>query len=502
MTARDARSATRSRRRLGGDLSDPAGRHPPGGRGGARRRPRRPHGRPRGAAPARAAALPRVRQAEPSRRSMPSPASSRRTTSSEPGWRRSSTRTRSGGPAGCGWPGPTGGRTSSAALEADRRPGRPTSAEQRERAGRHPPARGRRRSALARPRTATAHRVPRSTCSGPAWRAEQAARRPCRGPGGRARGAGDAARVERRGGGPQPEGRRGPRWSTGPPSSTRPGLASGRSRPSSRARGAPAERRATPAPAPERAGADRPSAPESPPAASGAASGLRCRRRARRRRHRGGARRRRGRGHWPTPWRGGRGAGAGPRGRSGRARPGRRTARAAPAHRLRRQGPAAGVDGPARRRPGAAGPARWRVRRLGRGGRAPAAHARGGAHRRRLQRHDDGLARAGGRRAAPPAGGGGCPTWPPARPPAVELVFDGAEVEPLTGAGRRCGRWCGCGSPTPGVEADDVVIDLVGRIPAATPVIVASSDNRVRDGCRRRGANVLHARQLVTLLRR
>ena len=54
----------------------------------------------------------------------------------------------------------------------------------------------------------------------------------------------------------------------------------------------------------------------------------------------------------------------------------------------------------------------------------------------------------------------------------------------------------------PGVEADDVIIDLVGRIPAATPVIVASSDNRVRTGARRRGANLLHARQLVAVLGR
>jgi predicted RNA-binding protein with PIN domain len=83
----------------------------------------------------------------------------------------------------------------------------------------------------------------------------------------------------------------------------------------------------------------------------------------------------------------------------------------------------------------------------------------------------------------------------------VELVFDGAEVEPLS-----------VPAPTralvrvrfsdPGIEADDVIIDLVGRIPAATPVIVASSDNRVRTGARRRGANLLHARQLVALLGR
>jgi predicted RNA-binding protein with PIN domain len=83
----------------------------------------------------------------------------------------------------------------------------------------------------------------------------------------------------------------------------------------------------------------------------------------------------------------------------------------------------------------------------------------------------------------------------------VEVVFDGAEVEPLS-----------VPTPTrplvrvrfsdPGVEADDVVIELVGSIPAATPVVVASSDNRVREGARRFGANLLHARQLVAVLRR
>lgn len=83
----------------------------------------------------------------------------------------------------------------------------------------------------------------------------------------------------------------------------------------------------------------------------------------------------------------------------------------------------------------------------------------------------------------------------------VEVVFDGAEVEPPTvpAPTRQLVR---VRFSDPGVEADDVVIDLVGRIPAATPVVVASSDNRVRDGARRRGANLLHARQLVAVLRR
>ena len=54
----------------------------------------------------------------------------------------------------------------------------------------------------------------------------------------------------------------------------------------------------------------------------------------------------------------------------------------------------------------------------------------------------------------------------------------------------------------PDVEADDVILDLVTRTPAARPVVVASSDNRVREGARAAGANVVHARQLLALLRR
>jgi predicted RNA-binding protein with PIN domain len=83
----------------------------------------------------------------------------------------------------------------------------------------------------------------------------------------------------------------------------------------------------------------------------------------------------------------------------------------------------------------------------------------------------------------------------------ADVVFDGAAVEtlPLPAPARRLVRVRF--SPA-GVEADDVVIDLVSRIPAATPVIVVSSDKRVRDGARRAGANLLHARQLLALLRR
>jgi predicted RNA-binding protein with PIN domain len=81
----------------------------------------------------------------------------------------------------------------------------------------------------------------------------------------------------------------------------------------------------------------------------------------------------------------------------------------------------------------------------------------------------------------------------------VELVFDGAEVDaaPVPATVRRLVR---TRFSPPDVEADDVIIDLAARIPATTPVVVASSDNRVRAGARRAGANVVHARQLLAVL--
>jgi predicted RNA-binding protein with PIN domain len=83
----------------------------------------------------------------------------------------------------------------------------------------------------------------------------------------------------------------------------------------------------------------------------------------------------------------------------------------------------------------------------------------------------------------------------------VEVVFDGADVEPLT-TPHQARQLVRVRFSPPNVEADDVLLDLLGQLPAARPVAVASSDNRVREGARRQGANLVHARQLVGLLRR
>jgi predicted RNA-binding protein with PIN domain len=82
----------------------------------------------------------------------------------------------------------------------------------------------------------------------------------------------------------------------------------------------------------------------------------------------------------------------------------------------------------------------------------------------------------------------------------AEVVFDGAEHERVAATGTRSAirvRF----SPA-SVEADDVVLELVARARIDRPVIVASSDNRVREGARRHGANLVTARQLLGALRR
>lgn len=83
----------------------------------------------------------------------------------------------------------------------------------------------------------------------------------------------------------------------------------------------------------------------------------------------------------------------------------------------------------------------------------------------------------------------------------TDVVFDGADVGPVPVPGPVRSLVHTQFSP-PGVEADDVILDLVAQLPTTRPVVVASSDNRVRTGARRQGANVVHARQLVDLLPR
>ncbi len=81
----------------------------------------------------------------------------------------------------------------------------------------------------------------------------------------------------------------------------------------------------------------------------------------------------------------------------------------------------------------------------------------------------------------------------------VVVVFDGADVgSGLPGESRP--RGVQVRFTAPGVEADDELLALLDALPADRPVTVASSDRRVVDGSRRRGASVISSPQLLAVL--
>lgn len=80
------------------------------------------------------------------------------------------------------------------------------------------------------------------------------------------------------------------------------------------------------------------------------------------------------------------------------------------------------------------------------------------------------------------------------------VVFDGAD----TGAGlpgESRPRGVQVRFTAPGVEADDEILALLDALPGPRPVTVASSDRRVVDGARARGAATVGADQLLAVLR-
>jgi predicted RNA-binding protein with PIN domain len=83
----------------------------------------------------------------------------------------------------------------------------------------------------------------------------------------------------------------------------------------------------------------------------------------------------------------------------------------------------------------------------------------------------------------------------------VSVIFDGAEsawpaAVPTTSRLVKV-------SFSPGdVEADDVVLSRVAELDPTRPVLVASTDRRVRDGATALGANVISSAQLLAALRR
>lgn len=82
----------------------------------------------------------------------------------------------------------------------------------------------------------------------------------------------------------------------------------------------------------------------------------------------------------------------------------------------------------------------------------------------------------------------------------VLVVFDGAEV-PLTVVPTSQRSVKVSFSPA-GVEADDVVIDMASSVPRSRPVVVVSSDRRVRDGAVGAGANTISSHTLLAAIGR
>ncbi len=82
---------------------------------------------------------------------------------------------------------------------------------------------------------------------------------------------------------------------------------------------------------------------------------------------------------------------------------------------------------------------------------------------------------------------------------AVHVVFDGADVwtAPST-----CRRRLRVEFSPAGVSADDVIVEMVGSLPAERPIVVATNDGEVRAGARAGGANVVSSQQLLAVARR
>jgi predicted RNA-binding protein with PIN domain len=84
----------------------------------------------------------------------------------------------------------------------------------------------------------------------------------------------------------------------------------------------------------------------------------------------------------------------------------------------------------------------------------------------------------------------------------VQVVFDGAEQadpRPLALPPRSPVR---LRFSPPDVEADEILIELTEELPNGRPITVATSDRRVQDEVRRRGANVISTPQLLGALGR
>ena len=89
--------------------------------------------------------------------------------------------------------------------------------------------------------------------------------------------------------------------------------------------------------------------------------------------------------------------------------------------------------------------------------------------------------------------------WCRQRGAEATVVFDGADVATWR-THRRVLTHVEVAFSVDGVEADDDILHRVRRVPPAVPVVVVSTDGRVRSGASALGANVVRSSDLLALL--
>jgi predicted RNA-binding protein with PIN domain len=86
--------------------------------------------------------------------------------------------------------------------------------------------------------------------------------------------------------------------------------------------------------------------------------------------------------------------------------------------------------------------------------------------------------------------------------PSVHVVFDGTDAGGRIGPPAAARRKMRVTFSPEGVDADDVIVDLVAGLDPTVAVVVASDDRQVRESVGRLGANVVSVAQLLAVLRR
>jgi predicted RNA-binding protein with PIN domain len=84
----------------------------------------------------------------------------------------------------------------------------------------------------------------------------------------------------------------------------------------------------------------------------------------------------------------------------------------------------------------------------------------------------------------------------------VQVVFDGADMAGRFGPPPAARRLMRVTFSPEGVEADQVIMELVDHLDPAQAVVVATNDRQLQEGVRRRGANVINVAQLMAVIGR